>query len=95
MAGKFAATGLSYDPSRDDDFKELLSEEAGQKIAAQMQERSQPVAKAEFVCALPQADTMPEDIAYIKRRERNQRPASSSPASSSHTLYRVSLPKAG
>ena len=81
---KFAATGLTYDAARDDDLKALLAEEAGQKIAAQMKESSQPVAKAEFVCALAQADIMPEDIAYREVvRCEIRRPASSSPAFSS------------
>ena len=31
-----------------------------------MKEHSLPVTNADFVCELPQADTMPEDIAYLK-----------------------------
>jgi sugar lactone lactonase YvrE len=92
---KFAATGLSYDAARDDDLKAVLAGEAGQKITAQMKERSRPVAKAELVCTLPQADIMPEDITYLK--------ASGSKSASSFivtsiqhgTLFRVSLPKSG
>ena len=87
---KFAATGLSYDIAKDDDLKALLAEDGGQKIAAQMKERSKPIEKAELVCSLPQTDIMPEDIAYIK--------SSGSFVVSSiqhHTLYRVSLPKPG
>jgi sugar lactone lactonase YvrE len=87
---KFAATGLTYDVAKDDDLKALLAEQAGQRIAALMKERSQPVAKAELVCALPQADIMPEDITYLK--------SSGSFIVSSvqhHTLYRVSLPRPG
>src|SRR5580765_6909504 len=45
---KFAATGLSYDIAKDDDLKALLAEDGGQKIAAQMKERSKPIEKAEF-----------------------------------------------
>jgi hypothetical protein len=87
---RFAATGLNYDFSRDDVLKELLTEGAGRKIAAQIKESSRPIATAEFVCSLPQADTMPEDLAYVK--------SSGSFFVSSiqqHGLYRVSLPKAG
>jgi sugar lactone lactonase YvrE len=87
---RFAATGLSYDIAKDDDLKALLAEDGGQKIVAQMKERSKPIEKAELVCSLPQADIMPEDITYIK--------SSGSFVVSSvqhHTLYRVSLPKPG
>jgi sugar lactone lactonase YvrE len=55
-----------------------------------MKERSLPVTNAEFVCELPQIDTMPEDITYLK--------SSGDFFVSSiqhHTIYRVSLPKAG
>src|SRR5580765_1394591 len=45
---KFAATGLSYDIAKDDDLKALLTDDGGQKIAAQMKERSKPIEKAEF-----------------------------------------------
>jgi sugar lactone lactonase YvrE len=88
--GKFAATGLSFDLAKDDDLKLLLSEEGGQKIAAQMKESSKPVSKAELVCALSQADIMPEDLTYVK--SSNTFIVSSI---QHHTLYRVSLPKPG
>jgi hypothetical protein len=55
-----------------------------------MKERTRPVAGAELVCALPQEDIMPEDIAY--------EPSTGGFIVSSiqhHTLYRVTLPKAG
>ena len=63
---KYAATGLTFDLAQEGNMKPLLNEEGGRKVAAQMKERSQPVEKAEFVCALAQADIMPEDIAYLK-----------------------------
>ncbi|HZD95822.1 MAG TPA: hypothetical protein VE133_16295, partial [Candidatus Sulfotelmatobacter sp.] len=87
---RFAATGLSYDLGKDDDMKALLSEPAGQKIAAEMKESQKPITQAELVCSLPRTDTMPEDIAYAK-------PLGSFFVSSiqHHSLYRVSLPKAG
>lgn len=87
---RFAATGLRYALAEDIDLKELLSNETGSRIAAQMQENSRPITKAEVVCSLPQADIMPEDIAYVK--------SSGSFFVSSiqhHGLYRVSLPKTG
>jgi sugar lactone lactonase YvrE len=87
---KYVATGLNFDPSRDDDLKALMAAGTGAKIAALMKERSLPVANAEFVCELPQADTMPEDITYLKS-------ASSFYVTSiqHRTIYRVSLPKSG
>jgi hypothetical protein len=92
---KFAATGLSYDIAKDDDLKALLAEDAGQKVAAQMKERSQPVSKTELVCALPQADIMPEDITYVKESGGKSTPSFIVTSVQRHTLYRVSLPKAG
>jgi sugar lactone lactonase YvrE len=86
---RFAATGLSYELEKDNDLKGLLNEPVGQQLAAEMKKNSKPVMKTEFVCSLPQADTMPEDIAYVK--------SSGSFIVSSvrhHTLYRVTLPKA-
>src|SRR6476659_8903232 len=91
---KFAATGLSYDIAKDDDLKALLAEDAGQKVAAQMKERSQPVSKTELVCALPQADIMPEDITYVKEPGGKSTPSFIVTSVQRHTLYRVSLPKA-
>ena len=63
---KYVATGLSFDPSKDEDLKALMSAGTGEKVAALMKERSLPVTNAEFVCELPQADTMPEDITYLR-----------------------------
>src|ERR1041385_5587780 len=62
---KYVATGLSFDYSRDQDLKALMTEKGG-RVAFLMQERTLPVTNAEFVCELPQADTMPEDITYLK-----------------------------
>src|SRR5690242_1312231 len=63
---KFAATGLSYDFGKDEDLRKLVDDRAGRKIAADMKENSRPISKTELVCSLPQADLMPEDIAYAK-----------------------------
>jgi hypothetical protein len=87
---KFAATGLSADLSRDDDLKDLMASAEGQKVAAEMKQGGQPKTGTELVCALPQADTMPEDVTYLKY--------SGSFIVSSiqhHTLYRITLPNAG
>src|SRR6476620_9422729 len=87
---KYVATGLSFDPAKDEDLKSLMTIGTGTRITELMKERSLPVTNAEFVCELPQADTMPEDIAYLK--------SSGTFFVSSiqhHTVYRVSLPKAG
>jgi sugar lactone lactonase YvrE len=92
---KYVATGLSFDPSKDEDLKPLLTAGTGAKVAELMKERSLPVTNAEFVCELTQADTMPEDIAYLK--SSNAKSAGSFYVSSvqHHTVYRVTLPKAG
>lgn len=89
---KYIATGLRFDPSKDDDLKALMTAETGSKVAELMKERSLPVTKAEFVCELSQVDTMPEDITYLKTS--GARSAASFFVSSiqHHTIYRVSLP---
>jgi len=59
-------------------------------VALQMKDRTKPVQKAEGVCAFPLADLMPEDLTFDK--------TSGTFVVSSiqhHTLYRVTLPKAG
>jgi hypothetical protein len=87
---RYVATGLSFDPSRDDDPKALMAAGTGTKIAALRKEHSRPVTNAEFVCELPQVDTMPEDITYLKSA------GSFYVSSIQHrTIYRVSLPKSG
>jgi hypothetical protein len=91
---KYAATGLSADIGKDDDLKDLLADEGGQKAAAQMKQRSQPKAGTELVCSLPQADTMPEDIAYLKSGGNTGGTFYVS-SIQHHTLYRVTLPKTG
>ena len=87
---KYVATGLSFDPAKDEDLKSLMTIGTGTSVAELMKEHSLPITNAEFVCELPQADTMPEDITYLK--------SSGTFFVSSiqhHTIYRVSLPKAG
>ena len=92
---KYVATGLRFDPSRDADLKTLMSVGTGEKVAGLMNEHTLPLTNAEFVCELPQADTMPEDIAYLK--VTNAKSAGSFYVSSvqRRTIYRVSLPRAG
>ena len=92
---KYVATGLSYNFMKDGDLKEILSDEAGQQLLAQMKQKNQPIEKTEFVCSLPQADTMPEDIAYIKGVGAKSEGEFIVSSIQHHTLYRVSLPKAG
>jgi hypothetical protein len=92
---KYAAMGLSYDMAKDDDLKSLLAEAAGQKVAAEMKQRGQPVEKAEFVCTLPQADTMPEDITYLKSADSKAAGSFIVSSIQHRTLYRVTLPKSG
>ena len=85
---KYVATGLSFDPAKDEDLNALMMG-AGARMGFLMKERSLPVTNAEFVCELPQADTMPEDIAYLKSSG-----AFFVSSIQHHTIYRVSLPKA-
>jgi sugar lactone lactonase YvrE len=92
---KYVATGLSFDPSKDEDLKELMAAGTGTNIAALMKERSLPVTNAEFVCELPQANTMPEDIAYLKSSDVKSAGSFYVSSIQHHTVYRVSLPKAG
>jgi sugar lactone lactonase YvrE len=92
---KYVATGLSFDPSKDEDLKELMAAGTGTNIAALMKERSLPVTNAEFVCELPQANTMPEDIAYLKSSDAKSAGSFYVSSIQHHTVYRVSLPKAG
>jgi sugar lactone lactonase YvrE len=92
---KYVATGLSFDPSRDEDLKVLMSAGTGEKVAGLMKEHGLPVTNAAFVCELPQADTMPEDIAYLKALGANFAGSFYVSSIQHHTIYRVSLPKAG
>ena len=87
---RYAATGLKYDPARDDDLKPLASDPAFASVALEMKERTQAAQKALAVCALPLPDLMPEDLTF-------DRIAGTFVVSSiqHHTLYRVTLPKAG
>jgi hypothetical protein len=87
---RYAATGLTYDVASDDDLKSLISEPGFQKIAQLMKERTKPIQKAEAVCTLSLAGIMPEDIAFEKSSG-----AFVVSSIQNHTLYRVSLPKAG
>jgi hypothetical protein len=90
---KYVATGISFDSSRDEDLKSLTAMGTGAKLADLMKEHSLPVTNAEFLCELPQADTMPEDITYLNGSDA--KPAGSFYVSSiqHHAVYRVSLPK--
>jgi sugar lactone lactonase YvrE len=92
---KYVATGLSFDPSRDEDLKAFMSAGTGENVAALMKERSLPVTNAEFVCELPQADTMPEDITYLKGPDTKSAGSFYVSSVQHHTIYRLSLPKAG
>ena len=90
---KYVATGISFDASRDEDLKMLMAAGNGAKLAEQMKEHSLPVTNAEFVCELPQADTMPEDIAYLKGADTKSLGSFYASSIQHHTIYRVSLPK--
>jgi sugar lactone lactonase YvrE len=92
---KYIATGLNFDPSKDKDLNALMTEGTGAKVAFLMKERSLPVTKAEFVCELPQADTMPEDITYLKASGSKSAGTYYISSIQHHTIYRVSLPQTG
>jgi hypothetical protein len=82
--------GLKYDVAQDDDLKPLLTDAAYAALAEEMKARTKPVQKAEGVCAIPLPDLMPEDLTFDK--------TSGTFVVSSiqhHTLYRITLPKAG
>ena len=89
---KYVATGLSFDASRDEDLKALMAAGAGPKAAALMKEHGLPVTNAEFVCELPQADTMPEDIGYLKGSGAKSTESFYVSSIQHHTIYRVALP---
>jgi sugar lactone lactonase YvrE len=88
---KYVATGLSFDPSKDEDLKALMTETGG-RVAFLMQERSLPVTNAEFVCELPQTDTMPEDITYLKSADAKSAGSFYVSSIQHRTIYRVTLP---
>ena len=92
---RFAATGLNFDIAKDEELKGLLEDEAGRKIADRIQESQKPVTNAELVCPLPQADIMPEDIAYVKPSNAKIAPYFIVSSIQHHTLYRVEAPKDG
>jgi hypothetical protein len=92
---KYVATGISFDPSKDEGLKALMTMGTGAKVAGLMKEHSLPVTNAEFVCELPQADTMPEDIAYLKTADTKSTGSFYVSSIQHHTVYRVSLPKTG
>lgn len=87
---KYAAMGLKYDVAGDDDLKPLLGDTAFRAVANEMQARTKPVQRAEAVCTIPLPDLMPEDLTFDKA-------AGTFVVSSiqHHTLYRITLPKAG
>jgi hypothetical protein len=92
---KFAATGLNFDLAHDEELKDLLADPTGQTIAAQMKQHSLPKTGTELVCSLPQSDTMPEDIAYLNFGGPKSEGSFYVSSIQHHTLYRLSLPKAG
>jgi sugar lactone lactonase YvrE len=92
---KYVATGLSFDPSRDEELKALMAAGTGEKVAGLMKEHGLPVTNAAFVCELPQADTMPEDIAYLKALGANSAGSFYVSSVQHRTIYRISLPKTG
>jgi hypothetical protein len=60
-----------------------------------MKEHSSPVTHTKFVCTLPQTDIMPEDIAYLRSGDAKTAGNFFVTSIQRHTIYRISLPKAG
>ena len=85
---RYAATGLTYDISKDDDLKPLVGDKEYQPIADRMQAQTKAISHAELACTLPIADLMPEDLTYLA----DSRTFVVSSVQR-HSLYRVSLPK--
>ena len=85
---RYAATGLTYDVTKDDDLKPLAGDKDYQPIAERMQAQTKPVSHAELACSLPLADLMPEDLTYLELSKQFV-----VASIRHHTLYRVSLPK--
>jgi sugar lactone lactonase YvrE len=79
----------------DEDLKALMAAGTGEKVAGLMNEHTLPVTNTKFVCELAQADTMPEDIAYLKGPDTKSAGSFYVSSIQHHTIYRVSLPKAG
>jgi len=86
---RYAATGLTYDVTKDDDLKPLAGDKDFLPIGEHMLANTKPVAKAEIACSFPLADLMPEDLTYLAE-------AKTFVVSSiqHHMLYRATLPKA-
>ena len=85
---RYAATGLTYDISKDDDLKPLLGDKEYQPIADRMRAQTKTISHAEFACTLPIADLMPEDLTYLAKSKWFV-----VSSVQHHSLYRVSLPK--
>ena len=85
---RYAATGLTYDISKDDDLKPLVGDKDYQPIAERMQAQTKAISHADLACTLPIADLMPEDLTYLA--DSKTFVVSSV---QHHSLYRVSLPK--
>ena len=87
---RYAATGLTYEITSDEDLRPLTSERSSPPIAAELLMNAAPITNAEVVCALPIEDLMPEDLTY----DRHSKTFLVSSVLH-HTAYRVSLPKDG
>jgi len=85
---KYAATGLTYDVSADEDLAGLVKDPRFGPIAKRMARNNQPVQKSEIACSLAMADTMPEDVTYTAAKKSFY-----TSSVQHHTVYRVRLPK--
>lgn len=83
----YAAMGLSYDVSQDDDLKPLVSESGWQSVAETMRRNTLPINRTEEVCALSVPDLMPEDLTFDSSGEVIVSSVMH------HGLFRVHLPK--
>lgn len=85
---RYAATGLTYDISKDDDLKPLVGDNEYQPIANRMLAQTKTISHAKLACTLPIADLMPEDLTYLAKSKWFV-----VSSVQHHSLYRVSLPK--
>ena len=85
---RYAAMGLSRNLEAEPVFQTLSSESGYQTLLKNLKDNQAPLQKAELVCTLSLADTMPEDLAYdpVTRRFLVS-------SIQHHTVYALSAPR--
>jgi hypothetical protein len=85
---RYAAMGLSRNLEVEPVFQTLSTETGYQPLLKRMKDNRAPLQKAELVCALSAADTMPEDLAYDQVAQRFL-----VSSIQHHTVYALSVPR--